>query len=66
MTRPPAPERETVTVEEAARLLGVGRGTAYEAARRGDIPVIRVGKRMIVPRVALDRLLDSAGRTPTA
>jgi excisionase family DNA binding protein len=50
--------RKTVTVEEAGRQLGVGRNTAYEAARMGQIPVIRIGKRMVVPVAALERLLD--------
>jgi excisionase family DNA binding protein len=47
----------TVTVEEAATILGVGRNKAYEAARNGEIPTIRIGKRVLVPRAALKRLL---------
>ena len=58
--------RQTVTVEEAAKLLGIGRGSAYEAVRRGELPAIRLGKRLVVPRAALDRLLASAGRSPDA
>jgi len=50
-------ERKTYKIEEAGRLLGVGRNQAYEAARRGEIPTIRIGKRMLVPKAALDRLL---------
>ena len=42
-------ERKTVTVEEAATILGVGRNKAYEAARSGEIPTIRIGKRLLVP-----------------
>lgn len=49
--------RLTYTVEEAARLLGVGRASAYAAARSGDLPAIRVGRRLLVPRLALERLL---------
>ncbi len=56
-------ERQTVTVEEAARALGIGRGSAYEAVKRGDIPSIRVGRRIVVPRAALERLLG--GTAPT-
>jgi excisionase family DNA binding protein len=58
--------RVTLTVEEVARLLRIGRGTAYAAVRRGDIPSIRIGKRVLVPRAALERLLDaaSAGEAP--
>jgi excisionase family DNA binding protein len=52
-------ERQTLTVEEAARILGIGRNSAYEAARRGELPVIRIGHRYVVPRVALERLLSA-------
>ncbi len=51
-------DRATLTVEEAAELLGVGRSSAYEAARRGDIPAIRVGHRLVVSAPALLRLLE--------
>ncbi len=56
-------ERRTYDVEEAGRLLGIGRNAAYEAARRGDIPSIRIGKRVLVPKAAFDRLLrgEAAG-----
>jgi excisionase family DNA binding protein len=50
----------TLTVEEAARLLGVGRSTAYEQARLGrlgPVPVFRIGRRLVVPREALERAL---------
>jgi excisionase family DNA binding protein len=50
-------QRMTVTVQEAATILGVGRNKAYEAARSGEIPTIRIGKRLLVPRAALKRLL---------
>ncbi len=52
--------KQTLTVAEAGRLLGVGRGLAYEAARRGDIPALRIGRRLVVPRAALERLLAEA------
>jgi len=54
-------ERETLSVEEAGRVLGIGRALSYELARRGDIPAIRLGSRLVVPRAALDELLASAG-----
>jgi excisionase family DNA binding protein len=56
-------ERQTLTVEEAARVLGISRSSAYEAVRRGDLPTVKIGRRYVVPRVALERLLDQAGRT---
>jgi len=50
--------REVVlTIEEVAKALRVSRGTAYEAVRRGELPVIKLGRRLLVPRIALDRLL---------
>jgi excisionase family DNA binding protein len=50
--------RLTWTVNEAAKLLGISPTSAYEAARRGQLPVRVIGRRMLVPRVALLRLLD--------
>jgi len=52
--------RLTITVEEAARLLGISRGLAYEMARIGKIPTIRFGRRLLVPRRALERLLGES------
>ena len=50
--------RQTYTLIEAAKLLGIGRNQAYEAAKRGDIPTIPgMGKRRIVPKAKFDRLL---------
>lgn len=43
---------------ETGRLLGLGRNATYAAAERGDIPTIRIGKRLLVPRAALFRILD--------
>jgi excisionase family DNA binding protein len=51
-------ERRTVTITEAAKTLGVSRNKAYEAARRGEIPTIKIGKRILVPLAALERLLQ--------
>jgi excisionase family DNA binding protein len=51
---------QTYHIEEAAKLLGIGRNHAYEAAKRGDIPSIKIGRRVLVPRAALDRLLLNA------
>lgn len=56
--------RLTLTVEEAAALLGISRAFAYEAVRRGEIPSIRIGRRVLVPRVALDRLVSGASSEP--
>ncbi len=45
--------RVTLTIEEAAGLLGLGRSACYEAARRGEIPTRRLGRRVLVPVPAL-------------
>ena len=55
-----ASERQTMTVEEAARVLGVGRNKAYEAAHRGEIPTIKIGKRILVLKEPLKRMLAGA------
>lgn len=51
----------SLTVDETAALLGVGQGTAYEGIRSGQIPHIKIGRRIIVPRAALMKLLEGAG-----
>ena len=51
-------DRLTWTITEAAQLLGISRATAYEAAHRGELPVRLIGRRMLVPRTALLRLLE--------
>ena len=57
------PERLALTVEEAAKALGIGRGLAYEGVRTGKIPSVRIGRRVLVPRAALERVLaDAAAR----
>ncbi len=50
-------EKLTLTVDEAARCLGIGRNLAYEAIAKGEIPVVKVGKRLLVPKAALETLL---------
>ena len=46
-------DEATITVEQTAELLGLGRTAAYEAARRGDFPTRRLGRRIVVPVPAL-------------
>jgi excisionase family DNA binding protein len=45
--------RVTLSMEEVAQLLGMGRTATYEAARRGEIPTRRLGRRVVVPVPAL-------------
>jgi excisionase family DNA binding protein len=48
-------------VPEAGALLGLTRNASYEAAKRGDLPTIRIGKLIKVPRAAFHRILEQAG-----
>ena len=50
--------RLTLTIEEAAKLLGIGRQLAYDKVKTGEIPVIKIGRRLLVPRRALEKLLE--------
>jgi excisionase family DNA binding protein len=50
-------ERRVVTLNEAAEMLRISRGSAYEAAKRKEIPTIRIGRRLLVPAAALERML---------
>ncbi len=49
-----------VSVGEAARLLGISRAHAYELVARGALAHIRLGRRVVVPRRAIEQLIDSA------
>ncbi|MGZ4753434.1 MAG: helix-turn-helix domain-containing protein [Acidimicrobiia bacterium] len=50
-------ERLVWTVEEAARLLGISRAHAYELVARGELPHLRLGRRVVVPKHAIEALL---------
>ena len=52
-------EKLTLSIDETAKCLGIGRNSAYEAIARGEIPVVKVGKRLLVPKAALEFLLAS-------
>jgi excisionase family DNA binding protein len=49
---------DVLTVEEAAKVLRIGRSAAYSAAKRGDLPTIPVGRTLRVPKHRLQALLD--------
>ena len=54
----PRPAPQTLTVEQAARRLGISRSTAYECVRNGSLPSLRFRRRIVIPAVIIDRLLD--------
>jgi excisionase family DNA binding protein len=58
MPSSPTEQPTVLTVEEVAKALRVGRSTAYDAIRRGEIPSVRIGRRLLVPRHALDKMLN--------
>lgn len=53
----------TLSVAETARLLGVSRGKMYEAVYTKQIHTIRIGRRILIPRIALSRFLEGVGTT---
>jgi excisionase family DNA binding protein len=56
-----AREAPTVlTVDEVAAILRIGRISAYQAIERGEIPTVRVGRRILVPRAAFEAMLNSS------
>ena len=52
--------RLVLSVSEAAQLLGISRGLAYDLARAGQLPSLRLGRRLVVPRAALLTWLERA------
>jgi excisionase family DNA binding protein len=51
--------RKTVTVPEAAEQLGISAWSYYQAVKRGELPALRVGRRLLVPVAKLRALLDA-------
>ena len=51
-------KRLCITVPEAAEMLGISRNFAYDLVKQGKLPAIRFGKRLLIPRAALDRMLE--------
>jgi excisionase family DNA binding protein len=56
-------ERPTLSVAETAELLGISRWLVQQAVRDGSLPSLRVGRRILIPRVRLQALLDGSGPT---
>ena len=50
-------QKQTLTVPETARVLGIARNSAYLAVRTGAIPSLKIGRRILVPRQAVERML---------
>lgn len=59
VSRSPGGDRLVFTVAEVGELLGISRAFAYELVARGDLPVIRLGRRRLVPKIALLALVQA-------
>jgi excisionase family DNA binding protein len=60
MSKVTGDKRQVMTVPEAGEILGLSRNGAYDAAKRGEIPTIKIGRLVLVPKAALEKLLQSA------
>lgn len=56
-------ERRTYTVTEAATVLGISRTSAYERVRSGDLPALRLGRRIVIARAVVDAFLSGVAVT---
>jgi excisionase family DNA binding protein len=52
-----AEDRRTLTVDEAARLLGISRNSAFRAVHRGQLAAVRIGRRILIPRDRFEVLI---------
>jgi excisionase family DNA binding protein len=60
-------EKRTLTLDEWAHTVGVGRSTAHELARAGKLPgLIKLGGRYLVSRAVMDRMLEGTEKAPMA
>jgi excisionase family DNA binding protein len=51
-------ERLVLSIDEAARKLGISRESAYRAAKNGELPTIKIGSLLRVPKIKLDRFVN--------
>lgn len=54
-------ERQVLNLAEAGKILGLPRTTVFAAVKRGEIPHIRIGRRLLIPRIGIQRMLEQAG-----
>ena len=55
-----AGDSAVISVEAAGKVIGLGRKAAYRAAKRGDLPTLRIGRKILVPVASLERKLSEA------
>lgn len=59
-------ERRTRTIEETAHILGLSRSTTFRLAKTGELPSIKIGRRVLVPLDAIERMLAPAQKPAAA
>lgn len=52
---------KVLTIDETAKILNIGRNSAYQGVKTGEIPSIKIGRRILVPMKALNNLLENGG-----
>ena len=57
-------QRLTITIAETAKLLRISKGKAYSEAKLGRLPVLKFGRRLVVSRYGLEKMLKEAGSYP--
>jgi len=57
-------EKQTISVIEAGKALGLGKNASYEAVHRGELPVLKIGGRFLIPKAAFERFLADVKPTP--
>lgn len=55
-----------VSIEEAAEMLSISRAHAYELVRRGQLPRLRLGRRVVIPKKALEEFVSEATPSPSS
>ena len=55
-------ESAILSVNECAKMLKLSRGSAYQGVLRGEIPHIRIGRRILIPRRALEKMLEGSNK----
>ena len=53
-------ERLTYSIRETARVLGLSRNSVYQGCLKGEIPSVRIGKRILIPKAQLEMLLNNS------
>jgi excisionase family DNA binding protein len=53
-------EKLTLSVDEFCQVMGISRNHGFSAVRNGEVPHLKIGKRILIPRIAVERMLTAA------